>query len=136
MKVAQEITDKVSMGLSMLCAVHCLALPLLLVLLPSLVGTQLASEAFHTWMLIAVIPTSIYALTMGCKKHKRFQFLFIGLSGLVLLSSAVFLGHDVVSEFGEKVLTLLGASLMVLAHWMNFKLCRKHQECPCPDENA
>jgi uncharacterized membrane protein len=136
MKIAQEITDKVSIGLSTLCAIHCLVLPLLLLMLPSLVGTQLASEAFHTWMLIAVIPTSLYALTMGCKKHKRLQFLFIGMSGLVLLSSPVFLGHEIVNEFSEKILTLLGAGLMVLAHWKNFSLCKKHQECPCPSENA
>jgi len=134
MKITQEITDKVSIGLSTLCAIHCLVLPLLLLLLPSLVGTQLASEAFHSWMLIAVIPTSIYALTMGCKKHKRLQFLVIGMSGLVLLSSPVFLGHEIVNEFSEKILTLLGAGLMVLAHWMNFSLCKKHQECPCPEK--
>ena len=70
MKTVQEYTDKFAIGLSMLCAIHCLLLPLLLVALPSISALQIENEAFHFWMLAAVIPTSLYALSMGCKKHQ------------------------------------------------------------------
>lgn len=129
MKTGQELTDKFAIGLSMLCAIHCLILPLLLVLLPSLGSLQLQNEAFHTWMIVAVIPTSIYALTMGCKKHQRYRLLFWGVSGLILMVSAVFLGHEVVGESGEKILTLLGTILVVIAHWGNFRRCQQHNTC-------
>jgi carbon starvation protein CstA len=129
MKTVQEYTDKFAIGLSMLCAIHCLLLPLLLVALPSIGALQLQNEAFHFWMLAAVIPTSIYALSIGCKKHQRYRLLSWGLSGLILMLMAIFFGHDIAGEFGEKVLTLLGAILVVIAHWGNFRRCQQHQNC-------
>lgn len=129
MKVTQALTDKFSISLSILCAIHCLALPLLLVALPSLGALQLQNEAFHIWMLIAVIPISIYALTMGCKKHQRYRLFLWGFSGLTLMILAVLLNHELLGESGEKALTLLGAVFVVIAHWGNFKRCQQHKEC-------
>lgn len=133
MKVTQEVTDKLSIGLSMLCVIHCLVLPLLLVALPSFGALQLQNENFHTWMLISVIPISIYALTMGCKKHKRYRLFLLGGAGLVLMVVAVLFGHDIGGELGEKTLTLSGSVLIVIAHFCNFRLCRKHKSCACSD---
>lgn len=129
MKIAQELTDKFAISLSMLCAIHCLILPLLLVLLPSLGSLQLQNEAFHLWMIAAVIPTSIYALTIGCKKHQRYRLLFWGVFGLILMILAVSLGHEIVGESGEKILTLLGATFVVIAHLGNFRRCQQHKSC-------
>ena len=129
MKITQELTDKFAIGLSMLCTIHCLILPLLLVLLPSLGSLQLQNEAFHLWMIAAVIPISIYALTMGCKKHQRYRLLLWGISGLVLMILAVSLGHEIVGESGEKILTLLGTILVVIAHLGNFRRCQQHKSC-------
>lgn len=81
MGTTQKITDKLSISLSLLCVVHCLAVPVMLALLPSMAALQLDNEAFHYWMLLAVIPTSIYALTMGCKRHKHFRLLIVGGTG-------------------------------------------------------
>ena len=57
MKTLQAKTDKLAIGFSLACAIHCLTVPTLLVLLPSLTVLQLDSEAFHFWMVAAVIPT-------------------------------------------------------------------------------
>ena len=78
MKTVQEYTDKFAIGLSMLCAIHCLLLPLLLIALPSISALQLQNEAFHFWMLATVIPTSLYALTIGCKKTPTLSSTFLG----------------------------------------------------------
>lgn len=129
MKYAQAFTDKFAISLSVLCAIHCLLLPVLLIALPSLSALQLQNEAFHTWMLVTVIPTSIYALTMGCKKHQRYHLFFWGVSGLTLMILAVFLDHEIINEAGEKTLTLLGAILVVIAHYGNFRRCQKHKGC-------
>lgn len=133
MSTVQEITDKVSIGLSLLCAAHCLALPLILILLPSLTALQLEDETFHVWMLVAVFPTSIYALTVGCKRHKRYRLLALGVAGLTLLILAVLLGHEITGEYGEKALTVLGASLIAAGHFANFRLCQQHKDCSCPE---
>jgi len=129
MKITQALTDKFSIGLSILCAIHCMLLPFLLIALPSLGALQLDNEAFHTWMLIAVIPISIYALTLGCKQHKRYKVIILGVLGLTSMILAVSLGHEVIGDIGEKFLTLLGATLIVIAHWGNFKRCRQPKIC-------
>ena len=51
----QEKMDKFAIGLSAMCAIHCLAVPVLLVLLPSAAALGLGNEQFHFWMLVAVM---------------------------------------------------------------------------------
>lgn len=121
----KNVTDKLAITLSIACAIHCLALPLILLLLPSFVVLQLNNEAFHTWMVIIVLPTSVYALFMGCKQHKRYRLLFIGFLGLMLLVFAIWLGN----EYWEKVLTLVGSSVIAGGHYWNYRLCQQHRFC-------
>jgi hypothetical protein len=125
MKNFLAASDYTSIGLSLACAVHCLALPLLLVAIPSLASLGLDNELFHLWMLVAVIPISIFALTLGCKKHNRYSLLLLGFLGIACLISAVLL-EGLLGETGEKVLTLIGASLIAWGHFTNFKLCKTH----------
>ncbi|EEB78821.1 MAG: MerC domain-containing protein [Halioglobus sp.] len=131
--ILQPAADKAAIGLSLLCAVHCLLLPLSIALLPSLAVYGLADEAFHTWIILAVIPLSAFALTMGCKKHRRTDVLYIGAFGLLLLCLTPLLGHELLGEAGEKILTLSGAALIATSHIKNFRLCRSEDACACPD---
>ncbi|XOV78107.1 MAG: MerC domain-containing protein [Aestuariibacter sp.] len=137
MKTAQSITDKFAIGLSLMCAVHCLLVPILLVFLPSLAILQLDSEQFHLWLVVAVIPSSVFALTLGCKQHKRYQLLGMGAIGLILLILALLLGEKRIGETGEKTLTVLGSACVAIGHWINYRLCRvkDNQHCPCPNDN-
>lgn len=136
MKTAQAVTDKFAIGLSMMCAIHCLALPFLLALLPSLAALQLDNEAFHLWMVVAVLPTSIYALTLGCKQHKRYRLLILSAIGLAMLFMGLLLGEAIIGEAGEKILSVTGAGFVAVGHWFNYRLCRiqKHKDCACPND--
>ena len=131
----QAFTDKTAMSLSLLCAIHCLASPLIIVMLPSLAALPLDGEAFHVWMVLAVIPTSIYALTMGCKQHKRYRLLIMGLVGLLFLLSAVLTGEAIIGEFWEKTLTVTGAAIIAFGHYWNYRLCRHEDYCACPEHS-
>ena len=131
MKNLSSYTNSFAIGLSAMCVIHCLATPLLLVLLPSLSTLHLENEAFHSWLLIAVIPTSLFSLAMGCKQHQYYRVLAIGILGLAVLVSAVFVEDLANGELLEKVLTVTGAVIVALAHYMNFRLCRKQQDCGC-----
>lgn len=135
MKNTQALSDQIAIGLSVLCAIHCLALPLLVVILPSIVALQLENEAFHYWMLLAVVPTSAYALSMGCREHKHYRLLAIGGLGLLCLFAAVLIGETMLGESGEKVLTLIGVSIVAFGHFRNFRLCREKKPCHCPAKN-
>lgn len=130
MRSIQALTDQTSIGLSLVCAIHCLFVPVLLVVLPSLASLPLESEMFHVWMVVAVLPISIFALTLGCKKHKRYKIIFLGVLGLISLISALLL-ESLVGEIGEKLLTLLGAGLIAWGHFTNFKLCQQHDNPDC-----
>ncbi|WP_041522212.1 MerC domain-containing protein [Gilvimarinus agarilyticus] len=138
MKAAQAITDKLALSLSLACAIHCLAVPLLLALLPSLAALQLDHEIFHAWMLVAVIPSSIFALTLGCKQHRRLGVLILGGIGLTFLTLAVVLGEARIGESGEKALTLVGAAFVALGHLINYRLCSavKANKCACPGDRV
>lgn len=125
------IADKLSISLSLLCAIHCLAMPLIVVALPALAALPLADEAFHLWMVYMVLPISLFALTMGCKKHKRYRLLFVGGIGLSILAISAFAGHDLLGEFWEKTLTVIGSSIIAVGHIWNYKLCQKQDSCGC-----
>ncbi|WP_370980895.1 MerC domain-containing protein [Agaribacterium sp. ZY112] len=129
MKNTQLIGDRLAISLSLVCTLHCLAMPLILVLLPSLAALQLNNEAFHVWMVAAVIPTSLYALSLGCKKHKRYRLLAIGVVGLSLLVLALTLGERLFGESGEKIFTALGSALIAIGHFYNYRLCHQHKNC-------
>lgn len=132
MKTIQALSDKFAIGLSLLCTVHCLLLPIALVVMPSLAAMQFANERFHLWMLLAVIPTSLIALTLGCKQHQHYRLLLLGFAGLSLLCLAV-TAASIIGEAGEKILTVLGTTLIASGHLMNYQLCQQHVECPCPE---
>lgn len=128
----QTFTDKTAIGLSLLCTFHCLALPLIILSVPSLTALGLKNEAFHLWMVIAVIPLSIYALTLGCKQHKKYHLLKLGLIGLSFLISAVVLGESFLGEVWEKILTTTGAVIIAYGHYKNYRLCQAKESCVCP----
>ena len=79
--------DKSSVGLSTVCAVHCLLMPVAVVMLPSLAALPFADERFHV-LVFFVLPLSTVALTMGCRKHRSWRVMAVGVSGLVLLVGA------------------------------------------------
>jgi hypothetical protein len=130
MKPNQSVMDNLAIGLSLMCTVHCLATPVLIALLPSLAALQLDNEQFHFWLLLAVLPISLLALSLGCKKHKHVRYIAFGFTGLGLMVLAIFIGH----ELAEKVLTLLGSAFIAGAHWYNYRQCLKKDDenCPCP----
>ena len=124
MKKLQTIADKTAISLSFLCSFHCLAVPFAVALLPTLAANNLQDEAFHLWMVIAVIPASLLALSMGCNKHRDYRVLLLGITGLSLLILAAFFGHNLLDESGETAMTVLGASIIAAGHLLNHRLCQ------------
>ena len=115
--------DKVAIGFSAICALHCIFLPVALIFLPALSTTFLGSEDFHKALLYFVVPTSIIALFLGCKMHGKNHVYVYGAVGVGTLLITSFFGHDLFGESGEKLLTLLGAGIISLGHIKNQKLC-------------
>lgn len=114
--------DMVAVGLSWLCLVHCLALPLLILLFP-LLGTLISHAAFHQLILIAVLPTTAIALGIGYRQHRTKRVALLGLAGVASLVFAAFALHSMHAHHLETWVTVAGVIALALAHVINFRRC-------------
>jgi len=85
--------DTVAVGMALICGVHCLLTPFLLVLIPIVGHTFWVHEDFHTWMLVLVVPTTSVAVLLGCRKHRDRSVLALAALGLGLLALGLPVGH-------------------------------------------
>lgn len=118
----QRLYDGVAIGASILCLIHCLVLPLLIVLLPTLAAFLAFPESFHLWALALAVPTSVLALTTGYRRHRRILPTAVALPGLVLLALGALLAP---TDAMETMLSVAGALLLALGHGLNWKALHK-----------
>lgn len=126
---ARALMDRIAIGLSGVCAIHCLITPLVLVALPVAAGAWLGGESFHLWLLLLILPLSATALTLGCRRHKDMAVMLLGAAGMTLLVLAVLFGARWLGENGERALTLAGSAALITGHLRNFRRCRA-SACP------
>ena len=107
-----------------------------MLLLPTVSAVILADEGFHFYMVMMVLPISSFALWVGYKQHHSFKILMQGVTGLIILSITVLLGHEPLGEVAEKLLTLLGSSFICYSHYLNYKMCQQQEHCDCHYANG
>ena len=129
---AQMPSDRIAMGLSLACVLHCLLAPSLIVLSYGVPSFTIESELIHYLILLLTVPISIFALTLGYKNHKGVSFFVTGVIGISVLILAVIMGEDILGDVGEKGLTLVGSIIVVYAHYSNYRTCQK-LDCTCHD---
>ncbi|MEO1610503.1 MAG: MerC domain-containing protein [Pseudomonadota bacterium] len=117
--------DKLTIATSAICAIHCLFLPILIVVFPALGATIFGQETFHALLLWFIIPSSIVALTLGCRAHRYPNVAVLGATGLAILIFTAILGHDLIGESGERIATLLGSFAIAAGHLGNYMLCQR-----------
>lgn len=103
--------DRVGIGASLLCAVHCLAAPFLLLLLPA-AGSVWSHPAVHWVLAILVVPLALWVLYNGYRKHgNRLTLVAATLGALLILAGLIspMIHSDPVVEF--TVPTLMGQSV-------------------------
>ncbi|MEX1221370.1 MAG: MerC domain-containing protein [Idiomarina sp.] len=124
----QKISDKTAIGLSALCLIHCLLLPILLITLPPITGLLiLDDETFHQWMLFAVVPVSLIALLIGHRHHRSYRTLLVGFIGLATLAFTAFIDHHTFSPYADVIFTVIGSSIITYAHIRNYQLRSRQQ---------
>jgi len=106
--------DRAGIVLSGLCAVHCI-LGVLLVGALGLGGEAFLSPAIHRVGLVVALVVGLVSLGYGVLRHRRVGPLAIGGVGLALMAAAIAVGHGL----PEAVLTVMGVSLVALAHIRN-----------------
>ena len=109
---AQMNSDKLAVGLSTACVIHCFFAPSLIVLSYSFLSFSVDSEFVHYLILLFALPISILALGLGYKNHKETSYFIIGITGLMVLLSAVLFSDTLFGEAGERALTLIGSMIV------------------------
>lgn len=109
--------DRVAIALSGLCALDCLAAPIVIALFPLLAGS-LMTGFVHTAMVLLVLSSSIMALGLGRHRHRDALVTALGATGLGLL-----IGSLVAPEDWHQGLALIASVLIVSAHTRNYLLC-------------
>lgn len=119
------------MTLSILCGIHCIGTPFLIMGVPWLRGF-LDNDFFHVFMFLLVFPLAIFSLGHTKSRNSNKPF-FIGVAGLFLLATGPVIheffhaidGHgDHHFHLAENIVTIFGGTLLFLAHYMNLKSCQ------------
>ena len=106
--------DRMAVGLSGLCVLHCV-LSVLLVAALSLSSSFLADPRIHEYGLIGAVMLAAIALGQGYARHRAVRPALVGLGGLALMTAGLFAPHG----WLEVVITIAGVSVLALAHLMN-----------------
>lgn len=117
--------DGFAVALSALCLVHCLGLPLVIVIIPALASALDLPETIHVGLFLMAVPASAYALAAGYRHHGMILPALFGTLGLISLGTGALIAE---SELQETGLTVAGSLLLAGAHLRNWRLRRK--SCP------
>ena len=106
--------DRFAIGLSGLCAVHCVATTVLLALVAS-AGGFLGQPIIHEVGLTLAMVVGSFALGRGILQHGFMLPSAIGALGLGVMAGALSLPHD----GRESLYTIIGVMIVALGHRLN-----------------
>lgn len=120
------LLDRLGATGSLLCAIHCALLPLLIALLPSLGIAAWLGEGFEQGFVVFATLLGVFTLVWGYRRHRAVRALWLLLPGLGALWLGVGyapLHHALVPH---AVVMTLGGTLVGLAHLANLRLNHGH----------
>ena len=107
--------DRLAIGLSGLCLVHCLGTTVVLALLAS-AGGMLGAPIIHEVGLTLAMLLGTISLGKGIFEHGYTMPSSVGGLGLGVMAGALTLPHD----GSEAIYTVLGVAILALGHRLNF----------------
>ncbi|WP_185957183.1 MerC domain-containing protein [Gracilimonas mengyeensis] len=113
----QGFWDRLGIGLSGLCAVHCLLVPVFVSLIPLWPALEEFHEYTHLVFFLAIAPAVILSIKNRDHLKAVSNYLF---AGLIVIFLAWFFNHQL-GEYGEAGVTLVGSMLLIRGHWLNYK---------------
>lgn len=121
MKIKNNTIDLIALSSSLICAVHCAAIPVVLSF-SSLGSLHFLGNPYIEWTFISFgLVFVLTSLWPSYKKvHHRTKPLLLAGLGFAFIG----IGRLHLTELWEIVNTVLGASIVALAHYLNWKLIR------------
>lgn len=111
--------DAMGIATSLVCAIHCAVLPLVLTSLPVFGVNLVENMPFEYGMVALAGAIGIYSLSHGYRKHHR-SLLPLGL----FLTGMCFLLAKQLWHHYEFMLLPVAVVLIIAAHWVNYRLCK------------
>lgn len=127
-KLYRPSWDRAGIVLSALCLLHCVA-PVAAAVLPSLALVVADRDWVHSVFAVALALIAPAAFVPGYRRHRNRRIIFPATAGLALVMLAA---SAVVGDGAEALVTVLGSGLLVLAHGLNHRFCRRCQACQTP----
>ena len=125
-----HVADRVGATASLICALHCAALPFVLAVLPALGLGFLADHLFERIFIACASALALTVLLHAYRRHRDAHALMLLAPGLALLWIGGFVvdGHDTVGL--HALLVVLGGSCVALAHLTNLRI-QHSTNCDC-----
>jgi len=98
-QVKKQFSDKLSICLSLCCILHCIALPVVILIIPSFASLWINNEKVHVILVLFAVPISLFAMAKSLRIHHNYKCISLAVIGLSLLVSAIFM-HDI--NFGSE----------------------------------
>lgn len=118
--------DLAGVGLSLTCLIHCLALPLAILLAPALSHWLTLPEGVHAAILLLALPAALIAMSDGWRRHRRMAPAVLAMLGLGLLALGLAAHEGWIAaadrELVDRLLTSAGAVSLAAAHLLNWRL--------------
>ena len=112
--------DALGVTASLLCAIHCVVLPLAVASLPVLGVNIIHNATFEYGMIGVAFVIGTWALSHGFRKHHRRVWPWLLFAGGISLLIAKQIWHQY-----ELRLLPFAVLLVISAHVLNFRLCRR-----------
>ena len=98
-QVKKQFSDKLSICLSLCCILHCIALPVIILMIPSFASLWINNEKVHVILVLFAVPISLFAMAKSLRVHHNYKCISLAVIGLSLLVGALFM-HDI--NFGSE----------------------------------
>lgn len=110
------LLDRLAIGLSGLCLLHCMAGFVMLTLFA--LGGDLLDHRVHVVGLALAMPLAAVALWRGWRQHGRGSIAAFGAAGLGIMAASLMVDHG---HFSEMLVSMVGVTLLAVAHWRNLR---------------
>jgi len=118
--------DRLGAAGSLLCAIHCALLPLLIAALPSLGVAAWLGDDFERGFVLFATMLGLFSVIWGYRRHGAVRALGLLLPGLATLWVGVLYGPLHHALVPHAIAMTLGGTLIGLAHLANLRLNHGH----------
>ena len=122
----RSLLDRIGAYGSLLCAIHCALLPLVIAVLPSLGVAAWLGSGFEEAFVLFATTLGLFSMLWGYRRHRAVQALSLMLPGLAVLWIGVLYQPLHQSVFPHAVAMTIGGTLVGLAHMANLRLNHVH----------